>query len=133
MKRGFRRNFDALGEVFDFTREFFSGHAVDDEHRFAVDFAIEEIFTNMVKYQPQAAEEIQIELRRDGSRLRIEMTDIGAVPFDLTRVADAKTETAIDERRPGGLGIHLTRCFMDSMEYAHDNGTSRVVMIKELG
>lgn len=133
MKRGFRRNFDALGEVFDFTREFFSGHSVNEEHRFAVDFAIEEIFTNMVKYQPQSAEEIQIELRRDGSRLRIEMIDVGAVPFDVTRVADAKTETSIDERRPGGLGIHLTRRFMDSMEYAHDNGTSRIVMIKELG
>ena len=132
MKRSFERSFDALAEIFDFTREFFAAECVDEQHRTEVDFAIEEIFTNMVKYHPQATAEIEIELERDGGRLRVALTDHDVEPFDVTRAPGVRTDLPLEQRKPGGLGLHLTRKLMSSVTYDYDDRTSRIVMTKEL-
>ena len=36
----------------------------------------------------------------------------------------------LDERRPGGLGLHLIRRMVDSVEYTHEGRTGRIVFRK---
>jgi len=132
MKRSFERSFDVLGKIFEFTREFFDAEGIDEQHRSAVDFAIEEIFTNMVKYHPQATAAIEIDLVRDGGRLRVALTDHDVEPFDVTRAPEVRTDLPLEQRKPGGLGLHLTRKLMSSVSYEYDDRTSRIVMTKEL-
>ena len=50
--RSFRRSFDSLEEIFAFTSEFFAAHGIDRGLLPTVDLALEELFTNMVKYSP---------------------------------------------------------------------------------
>lgn len=128
----FERSFAALKEVFAFTAAFFRDEGIADEDRFAVDFAIEEIFTNIVKYHAGSPHAVVVGLERSGARLRITLVDRDAEAFDPVAAPDARTDAPIEERKPGGLGIHLTRRLVDGMEYTYSDRTSTVTLTKEL-
>ena len=60
------------------------------------------------------------------------LTDHGVEPFDVTRAPDVDISLPIDRREPGGLGLHLLRRVVDSVEYAYSEPLrqSRVVFRK---
>lgn len=132
MKQSFRRSFAALEEVFAFSERFFERQQVDGNLRHTLNFAIEEVFTNWVKYRPGATVPIEVGLGLEDGAVRIELTDPEGEPFDLTQVPDADVNAPLAEREPGGLGMHLVRRMMDHFEFEHDAGTSTVIMKKAL-
>jgi anti-sigma regulatory factor (Ser/Thr protein kinase) len=85
---------------------------------FVLDLCMEELITNVIKYgydQP-AQHQIQIDLSLDEGLLLLEIADDGR-PFDPTRIPEPDLDVPLEERRIGGLGIHLVRNYVDSMEY----------------
>ena len=132
MQREFPRTFESLEPIFRFAEEFFAQELVDERHRYAVRFALEEIFTNMVKYHPGNPNEITIGLDRAHDRLRITLTDHDVDPFDPTKAEEPRTDLSLEERRVGGLGLHLTRKMMDAVEYRYVDRRSTVTLIKML-
>ena len=52
-------------------------------------------------------------------------------PFDVTQPRNVDIEAPLEERRPGGLGLHLIQTMVDKLEYEYDDGTSRVKFVKE--
>ena len=132
MKRSFRRRFDEIPRVFEFTLEFYEANEIAEAHRLPIDFSIEEIFTNMVKYHPLAQGEIDVELdRRDGAA-HVVVTDYDVDRFDVTATATPDLSAPLSEREVGGLGLHLTRQMMSTFDYEFQDRTSRVVMTKKL-
>jgi len=129
----FARDFAALPEIFRLTDRFYAANGVPDEHRATIDFAIEEVFTNMVKYHPRASGDVGIELARDGDVVRVRLIDADATPYDVTASPEVDTTLPLEQRTPGGLGLQLTRQMMDSVEYDYENRTSRVTMTKVVG
>jgi len=119
--RLFRRAFDALPEIFGFTEAFFARQGVDREILTAVDFVVEELFTNMVKYGAAAdpGSEVRIEIEAVEGGVEVVLADSGVEPFDVTKAPDADTGAPIEERRPGGLGLHLIRRLVDSWDYEY--------------
>lgn len=132
MERRFPRAFGALEGIFEFVDEFFDREGIDPNHRFAVGFAIEEIFTNIVKYGAPGEREIAVGLARVGDEVRIEIVDFDADDFDPTAIRDVDVDAPIDERRVGGLGLHLTRRIVDAMTYEYADRRSTVRMTKQL-
>jgi anti-sigma regulatory factor (Ser/Thr protein kinase) len=118
--------------VFALTERFFVGQRIEGDIRRSVDFAIEEVFTNWVKYRPGAKEPIEVSLSVEDEAVRIELIDRDGEPFDLTQVPDADVNAPLEERKPGGLGMHLVRRLMDRFEFEHHDGTSTVIMTKRL-
>ena len=47
------------------------------------------------------------------------LTDYDVEPFDVTKAPDADVKLPIEQRRPGGLGLHLIRRLLDSIEYEY--------------
>ena len=47
------------------------------------------------------------------------MLDDDVEPFDITRAPDVDIDAPIEEREPGGLGLHLIRRMVDSVEYEY--------------
>ena len=45
--------------------------------------------------------------------------DSDAEAFDVTQAPDADTNLPIEQRRPGGLGIHLVRKMVGSIRYEY--------------
>ena len=112
--RSFRRSYDSLAEIFAFTAE-----TMNREIARTVDFVLEELFTNVVKYGRPSDAPVRIAIVRIAGGVEVTLTDTDAEPFDLTRAPDADVKLPLEKRRPGGLGIHLVRKLVDAIEYRY--------------
>jgi len=117
--RRFGRSFDSLPTIVAFTAEVFARERIDPRLLPIVDLAIEELFTNMVKYGTGSNADVRIEITGVARGVEVTLTDYDVEPFDVTATPDANVELPIDQRRPGGLGLHLVRKLMDSVEYEY--------------
>lgn len=132
VEKSFPRTAACLPEIFDFMDGFFEEAGVGESHRVPAQFAVEELFTNLVKYSRGGTREIAIELARDGDRLVVSLTDFDVEPFDIRTVPDARVDLTLDERKPGGLGIHLVRRMVDEIDYRYVDGRSTTTFVKSL-
>jgi serine/threonine-protein kinase RsbW len=136
-ERAFGRRFESLEAIFEFTSAFFSREGIDPRLLASVDFAVEELFTNMVKYGGAAdpAAPVRIGMAAVEGGVEVTLTDRGVPRFDVTQAPDADVNLPIEERRPGGLGIHLIRRLVDSWDYTYSEAEreSRIRFRKTLG
>jgi serine/threonine-protein kinase RsbW len=132
MKKTFKRSFDSLERIFAFTERFFAREEIEESHRFAVNLAVEELFTNMVKYNADSPSEIAVQMIRRDDRLEVSVSDLEAHPFDVTRVDEARVDLPLEQRRPGGLGLHLVKKMMDDIDYDWSNGRSTITVTRML-
>jgi phosphoserine phosphatase len=125
--RSFARRVDSLEGIFAFTRE-----TMNDELAKTVDFALEELFTNILKYGRESEAPVRIEIGRIPGGVEVTLTDPDADPFDVTQAPDPDIDLPVEKRTPGGLGIHLVRRMVDSIEYRYsaDARTSRITFRK---
>lgn len=119
-QRSFVRSVAELDSIFEFTADAFARLAIDASLRGAVDFVIEELFTNMVKYSAasKAAVEIAIESIEGGIEVRV--TDRDVEKFDVTQMRPVDIDATLEEREPGGLGLHLIRKMVDVISYQYN-------------
>jgi len=132
-RRGFRRSIDALPELFAFTAETIAGEGRDGALLSSVDLVLEELFTNCVKYG-RGATPVLVEIAAIEGGVEVMLTDRDAEPFDVTRAPPVDTTLPAESRQPGGLGLHLIRKLVDSIEYRHtpQDRCSRIVFRKTL-
>ena len=122
--RTFGRRIDSLDAVFRFTAECFASHRIDPGVAGAVDLMVEELFTNMVKYSPESSADVRIDVAAVDGGVEVTITDYDVEPFDVTQAPVVDTTLPIEQRRPGGLGLHLVRKLADSLDY-HYSETGR--------
>lgn len=132
MERTFDRSLDSLGEVFSFLRGVAETYSLDERTAFSVNMAVEELFTNMIKYGARADDAIFVGLEKTDSQLVIRLVDTDSEPFDLTDLQAIDTSAPLEERHPGGLGIHLVKCVMDEVSYEYKNRVTRIRLVKNL-
>ena len=132
-QRSFPRQVASLPAVFDFIDGFFESASIDGDHRVPVHFAVEELFTNLVKYSRGGTHDIEVELRREPGRLAVSLTDFGVEPFDIRRAPDARVDLGARDRTPGGLGIHILKRMVDGIDYEYADGRSTTTIFKDLG
>lgn len=133
-RRSFERSFDALEALFAFTAETFAREGIPPSLLTAVDFALEELFTNVVKYGGASRAEIGVELSRLADGVEVTLTEVDAERFDPTQAPDADIGLPIEQRKPGGLGIHVVRRMVDSLEYRYNEKSreARITFTKKL-
>lgn len=111
---------------------FFARAGIGDEHRIPMQFAVEELFTNLVKYNEGAQRDILLDLRREGRRLLVSLTDFDVQEFDIRKVPDVDVTRDLKDRKPGGLGIHLLKRMVDEVGYEFIDGRSTTTFVKAL-
>jgi phosphoserine phosphatase len=111
----FDRRLESLEAIFAFVAGAFARQQIDQALRPAIELAVEELFTNMIKYGG-GERQVQLAVAPLPRGVEVTLVDHGAEPFDITRVPDADTSLSLEQREPGGLGIHLVRRMVDSME-----------------
>jgi anti-sigma regulatory factor (Ser/Thr protein kinase) len=128
----FPRDFDALPGVFHFLDGFADQTGMGAADRFAINMAVEELFTNFVKYNPTGTADIEIEILRDGGAVEVILTDADSEPFDVTVDRQVDTSASLDQRSVGGLGLHLIQRMMDQVYYDYKDRRTCIRLVKHL-
>ena len=125
--RTFKRSFDELEAIFAFTRENMSAEIAR-----TMDFVLEELFTNIVKYGAKSEAPVHIDIVRVAGGAEVTIIDTDAEPFDIMAAPEADVNLPIEQRKPGGLGIHLIRKMVDTIQYSYvaEKRTSRITFRK---
>lgn len=128
----FGKSLESLEHIVAFVNEFLCNQDSSEELKNSLNLAVEEIFVNMVRYNLTSRNDISIRLERDNTQILISLTDYDVEPFDLTKTDPVNVNAPLEDRRNGGLGIHLTRSLMDDVKYEYHNRNSTVTLIKNL-
>jgi serine/threonine-protein kinase RsbW len=129
--RDFARNLAALEEIYAFVEPPLAAYHIGRAATFAIVMTIEELFTNMVKYNPTGRGPISLEVQCDADAVTCQLSDPDSECFDMTRLPGVDIEQPVERRHPGGLGIHLIRRLVDSIEYDHAGRCSRVRFVRK--
>ena len=133
VQRYFRRSYDSLDAVFQFIEDFLRAKSIDMNLREPVDFIVEELFTNMVKYNPGNEHDIALGLGCTAQVLTVRLTDFDVDPFDVTRGPPIDLAKPLQERQIGGLGLHLVRQMAGTLRYEFADRRSTITFTMDLG
>lgn len=132
MKQNFMRTQDSLEPIFTFVDAFIAERNLNESIVFPVKLTIEELFTNLVRHNSGGKNHITISLDAKDAKLIIQLKDYDVDPFDISEVAEVDTDKPLDERKIGGLGIHLVKSIVDKISYEYSDRTLCVTAIKNL-
>lgn len=133
MKETFPRSLDSLDRIFEFVTGGLNKRNADDATLFSLKLATEELFTNMVKYNSGAGNEITIGMDVSGGTITIELIDVDVDPFDPETADEAEIGGDVEDRRIGGLGLRLVRSVVDKITYEYEGRRMTVRLTRQLG
>ena len=131
-KLRFSRSIDSLPAVVEFLQSLLVAWHASEEAAYVLHLALEELFTNAVKYAGPSAGDVDVIIRLDDRRVNVLLSVDGTTEFDVTAAPPPDPSIPIGERRVGGLGLFLTRSMVDSLEYSFSEGRSTVSFSKTL-
>lgn len=93
-----------------------------------LNLVLEELFTNTVRHGHggDCDAPVWVSLVRQGEQVRVTYEDT-APPFNpYARLATASPDTSLEMRKPGGLGVLLTKEMAAAKDYAYLFGRNRI-------
>ena len=129
--QSFKRSIDSVAGIYRFSEDIMAAADIDESVRFTVHLAIEELFVNLVSYNPGAEHDILIDVQVANNGVVVTIVDHDAAEFDVTKERPVDTGAPLSERRPGGLGLHLVQRIVDTLEYDYRDGRSKIRFSKE--
>ena len=106
---------------------------LNDEVIYAIQLSVDELFTNIVSYGYDDSETHVVKFVIDVTReeIRVEIID-DAKPFNpLDDAPEMNLDLSIEERKIGGVGIHLVRSLMSEVTYVRDGDYNRLRLVKK--
>ena len=105
----------------------------DELTTMGIKLAVEEAVVNVMKYAyPSGLQrDVTIEASSNDVRLKFTIIDSGQ-PFDPTVQAEVDTTLSAGERKIGGLGIHIIRQNMDSINYERMDNLNVLTLRKKI-
>ena len=119
-----------VAEIFE---EMASEHDVPGGIVFRFQLALDELLTNVVAYafdqdSPDAAIKVTLELKDE--RVTAVIEDNGR-PFNpLLDGPTPDLDLSAEDRTIGGLGIHLTKAFVETLSYERTDGWNRLSLVQ---
>ena len=131
-ERPFPREIGALASVFSFLDAFAEEAGLQQSDFFPISLSVEELFTNMVKYNASGQANIEIGLALVGDAVEVRLTDPDAEPFDPSVYRAEAAAERVKNGKPGGLGLHLVQKLMDEIQYNHSGGRTEIRLLKQM-
>ena len=126
-------NIEEIPQLNAFIDEVCEAAGLDMPETMSINLALEEAVVNVMDYAYPAGTQGQvlIEAEADKERMKFVITDQG-IPFDPTAKEEVDTTLSLEERPTGGLGIHLVRQIMDSINYERVDNNNVLTLRKKL-
>ena len=119
-------DFPKFSELF---RTFCKAHNIPSDTVFEMELSVEELAINSFAYGSDQG--ILISIGVDKGELKVTVED-KAPPFNLLRDAPDPPEGSLEDRKVGGLGIHLVKNLNDRIEYSGSNIGNKITLFKLL-
>ena len=108
---------------------------VGEDIAFKLTLSVEEAVMNVIDHAfvgrpPPHVIRLQLDISTE--RVVAEVIDNGHA-FDPTTAPDPDVALPLEEREPGGLGVHLMRNMMDRLSYRYDGGNNILRLEKARG
>lgn len=101
----------------------------------ALSLSLDELMTNAIEYgaagAPASGFVLEVELARSGNVVTATLRDNGA-PFDPLSAAPPDLESAAEDRKIGGLGVHFAKTLTDTQTYRFEDGRNVLALTKLL-
>ncbi len=116
-----RNNFKELAALMNQASTFLESESLPEAAVYKAHLVLEEVLTNIIKYafEDAAEHEISVVLAVNDIDLMIRFVDDGR-EFDPLAVPLPVMKESIQEITVGGLGVHLVRNSVNSMEYRRE-------------
>lgn len=125
-----------LQQVFDFVTSELEGRTDDKKLLRQIKLCVEEIFLNISSYayHPGAGRtKIAVSVEGDPTPIRVVLSFVDhGQPFDPLAEEAPDTESELDVRRVGGLGIFLVKNTADGVSYEYTNGQNILTVEKNI-
>jgi sigma-B regulation protein RsbU (phosphoserine phosphatase) len=127
-----RATIDAIEKVAIFLETTLENAGVPMMEAARIQLAVEEAVTNVVNhgYQGETGD-VSVKCLINDFKIEITITDSG-VAFDPTKIPPPDISADIENRKIGGLGVHLIRSVMDEVSYQRLDNKNHLTMIKSL-
>jgi len=124
---------EQVPQLAEFVEEVCEELNIDPSTTMQINLALEEAVVNVMSYAyaQNTKGEINIEASANDVRLKFTICDTGS-PFDPTAKEDVDTTLSVEDRPIGGLGIHLVRQLMDSINYERIDNQNVLTLRKKL-
>lgn len=115
----FQARLDALGAVCDLLERFCEASGVVHDDRLRLNLVLEELFTNTVRHGhgKDSDAPVWVGFEAAAGHLSLEIEDTAPPYNPFARSVDVNLP--LEERRIGGLGVHLARELSLGVEYAY--------------
>ena len=105
---------------------------ISDSDYYQIELSLLEICINIIMYAyPEDKGDISLNTWQQEGKVFFEIVDWG-IPFDPRTVRDPDIIEDIKKKRKGGLGIFLSRKFMDGFDYKRENNQNILTMYKKI-
>lgn len=120
MRIDIKNNIEEISRVCDLVKGFCSDRDIPDEKYHDIILILDELVSNIINYAyPDGGEHIfTLDLQEEeGGRLFIKIVDNG-IAFNPLGKDTPDTESSLEERQIGGLGIFIVKQLASSVEYS---------------
>ena len=112
-----------IGRLVDLLEAFGPQSGLTDDATFKLTLALDEIVANVVRhgFDDDREHRIEVKVTVDDRTVTASVEDDG-LEFDPREAPVPDLDLPIEMRKPGGLGMHLVKATMDSVEYRRQEG-----------
>lgn len=120
------RDVAEIARIVSATRDYFSRARIPASLAPAVDLATEELFVNIVRHSRGGEGKIRLQMEATGDGVTVTLIDPGSKPFDPRESPPVDIAAPLEQREPGGLGIHLVKQVVSDLDYEYRGDTGRI-------
>jgi anti-sigma regulatory factor (Ser/Thr protein kinase) len=120
-----------IGKAAQLIEAFGAAHGLSPDVVFTLNLALDEVVTNIISYayDDQAEHQVGIRVALDGDDVVVHVEDDGGA-FNPLDAPKPDLGLGLDERPIGGLGVHIVRSVMDTVEYRREGDRNIFIMRK---
>jgi sigma-B regulation protein RsbU (phosphoserine phosphatase) len=124
---------EEITRVNDAINSFAERHGLDPKMRRQLNVVFDELLNNTISYgyEDEDEHEIELTIAVSGGRLYATVSDDGK-PFNPFDNVVPDTNSSVEDRPIGGLGVHLVRKVMDRVSYERRGANNVVLLEKQL-
>lgn len=126
-----KNNVDEIAKLCDEVKKFCDDNGVSEEKYHDIVLILDELATNVINYAypDGGTHTFTLNLHKDGDeRIFMKLSDDG-IPFDPLARDKPDTESSLEEREIGGLGIFIVKQLSEVVEYSRVDDKNHLVVI----